>query len=208
MLISGDAELIITPKNKKILIDGGEKENILLEYLLDRQIMKLDYIMISHFDSDHCYNLIQIIENLRVKNLIISKQIEETELFNEIINLCKKHKVKVIIIEAGDEIQIEKKIKFKILWPTNKINSNSSINNHSIVAKLEYNNFSMLFTGDIERPSEEEIIKIYGEETVKSTILKVAHHGSNTSTTQEFLNKVSPQIALIGVRQRKQIWTS
>jgi len=164
--------------------------------------MKLDYIMISHFDSDHCYNLIQVLENLTVKKLIISKQVEETDLFNQIINLCKRNEVKIIVVEAGTEIQIEKHIKLKILWPTNEINSSSSINNNSIVAKLEYNKFSMLFTGDIEKESEEEIVKMYGKDVLKSTILKVAHHGSNTSTTQKILKKVSPQIALIGVRKR------
>jgi len=202
MYHNGDAELIITPKNKKILIDGGEKENILLEYLLDRQIIKLDYIMISHFDSDHCFNLIQVLEKLKVENLIISKQVNHTELFERIIEICQKYKVKLIIVEAGNEIQIERGISFKILWPTNKISTNSSMNNHSIVAKLEYNDFSMLFTGDIERQSEEELLKMYEKNRLKSTALKVAHHGSKTSSTQEFINSVLPRVAFIGVRKR------
>ena len=94
----GDCQLIITPRGKVMIIDGGEKENVLLEYLLDKQIMKIDYMMISHFDSDHCYNLIEILENLKINNLIVSRQIEETELFNIIIKICQKNGKNVIIV--------------------------------------------------------------------------------------------------------------
>lgn len=195
----GDCELVITPRGRKILIDGGEKENVLLKYLLDRQILELDYIIISHFDSDHCYNLIEVLERLKVKNLIISKQIEKTELFEKIIKICEQRKVNVIVVEAGNEIQVEKNIKIKILWPIKMIEQNLGINNNSIVAKLEYNSFSMLFTGDIEEKVENKVLELYSENELKSIVLKVAHHGSKSSSTDKLINKIKPKISVIGV---------
>ena len=193
----GDSSLVITPNGKTLLIDTGEEENVLLEYLLDRQILKLDYVLISHFDSDHCFNLIEIIENLKVKNLLISKQTEETELFNQTINLCQKHNVNVVIMEAGNTLKIDKEISLKILWPTkNEINL---INENSIVAKLEYKEFSMLFTGDIGEKTEQKLLEMYSKNILKSTVLKVSHHGSKASSSNEFLNAVMPQISTIGV---------
>ncbi len=195
----GDSELIITPKGKKVLIDAGEKENVLLEYLLDRKIMKIDYVLISHFDSDHCYNVIQIIEELKIENLIISRQTKNTELFNTIINLCNENRVNIIIVEAGYEIEIDKNIKLKILWPIKNENVINSLNNNSIVAKLEYNEFSMLFTGDIEEKIENKLLEKYQRNILKSTVLKVAHHGSESSSKEEIVKLISPKISVIGV---------
>lgn len=200
---SGDSTLIVTPTGKKILIDGGEAEqNILVPYLLARKIKTIDYIIVSHFDSDHSGALKEVVESLDVKNLIISKQIEQSEECDEMIKTAKKREVKVLFVEAGQELKIEKNISFKILWPVvkNQITENA-LNNNSIVTKLIYRNFQMLFTGDIEQIAEEKIVENYGV-GLKSTILKVAHHGSNSSSIESFINEVQPKIALIGVRKK------
>lgn len=193
----GDSTLIVTPKNKKILIDGGEgKTNVLFQYLLDRRINKIDYIIISHFDSDHCNGLIEIIEKMRVENIVMSKQSRESEEYKKILEIIKQKNIKVSSVKAEDKIIIEKNLYIKILNPAEKFEF-QDLNNNAIVAKLVYKNFSMLFTGDIEK-AEESLAKKYKNE-LKSTILKVAHHGSKTSTSEEFLKYVEPQIALIGV---------
>lgn len=93
-----------------------------------------------------------------------------------------------------------------ILWPDikNRIEENS-INNNSLVCKLNYKNFSMLFTGDIEEKAEQALISKYSNtDILKSTILKAAHHGSKSSSTEKFLNFVKPQITLIGVSQNNK----
>lgn len=193
----GDSTLIVTPKNKKILIDGGEgKTNVLFQYLLDRRINKIDYIIISHFDSDHCNGLIEIIEKMRVENIVMSKQSKESEEYKKILEIIKQKNIKVSSVKAEDKMIIEKNLYIKILNPAEKFEF-QDLNNNAIVAKLVYKNFSMLFTGDIEK-AEESLAKKYKNE-LKSTILKVAHHGSKTSTSEEFLKYVEPQIALIGV---------
>lgn len=198
----GDSTLIVTPKNKKILIDGGEgKTNVLFQYLLDRRINKIDYIIISHFDSDHCNGLIEIIEKMRVENIVMSKQSKESEEYKKNLEIIKQKNIKVSSVKAEDKIIIEKNLYTKILNPAEKFEF-QDLNNNAIVAKLVYKDFSMLFTGDIEK-AEENLAKKYKNE-LKSTILKVAHHGSKTSTSEEFLKYVEPQIALIGVGENNK----
>ena len=198
----GDCTLIITPKGKKILIDGGEGKNeILLPYLLDRGINKIDYIIISHFDSDHCNGLIEVMEKIKVGKVIISKQPGESEEYRNILEIIKRKNIEAYVVKAQDRITIEKDLYINILNPAGKLEFND-LNNNAMVAKLIYKNFSMLFTGDIEK-AEENIAQKY-KNNLKSTILKVAHHGSKTSTNEEFLKYVEPQIALIGVGENNK----
>ena len=94
MLVNGDSTLIISPLGKTILIDGGEPEkNILIPYLLARKIKKIDYMIISHFDSDHVGGLLEVMQCLKVKNAVISRQYENSENYQEFKNLVKKKKI-------------------------------------------------------------------------------------------------------------------
>ena len=177
----GDSTLIVTPSNKKILIDSGGADtgnfdvgkSTLLPYLLDRGITVLDYICISHFDSDHCKGFIYLLNNIKVKNIILSKQYKTTPNFEEIISIANRKKIEVLKVEAGDTLQIDKDVKIKVLSPTNELSED--INDNSIVMKLEYNNFSCLFTGDISNNVEKDLINTYNK-YIESDVLKVAHH--------------------------------
>jgi len=157
--------------------------------------------MISHFDSDHSGKAVEIIEKLKVKNIIISKQAEKSAQFEDTIKAAKENNVNIIIVEAGDIVKVDKEIYFQILWPTTEQTiTENALNNNSIVAKFVYRDFSILFTGDIEETAEKAILQEYKESNIlKSTTLKIAHHGSNTSSTKEFIEKVKPQISVIGV---------
>lgn len=200
MLVNGDSSLIITPGGKTVLIDTGEQDNVLLEYLLDRRIKKVDYLMISHFDSDHSGKAVEIIEKLNVKNIIISKQSEISKQFEDIIKVARQNKVNIIQVQAGDTVKIGEDIYFEILWPkTEKTIKENPLNNNSIVAKITYKDFSVLFTGDIEKEAEEKLLNEYDESILTSTVLKIAHHGSSTSSTEQFIKTVNPKVALIGV---------
>lgn len=103
------------------------------------------------------------------------------------------------VLESEQRINIEKNLYIDILWPVKNQISENPLNNNSLVCKLNYNNFSMLFTGDIEKVAEEKILKDIDNDLLNADILKVAHHGSKTSSTQKFIEKVQPKIALIGV---------
>lgn len=203
MLDNGDSTLIVSPYGKTILIDGGEPEkNTLIPYLLARKIKKIDYLVISHFDSDHVGGLLEVMEHLKVKNVVISKQIEYTKNYEILKKIAKEKNMKVHIVGQKNKIKIEKNLYLDILWPNQStIISENVLNNNSIVCKLNYGKFSILFTGDIEETAEKQILEYYKNnlKILNSTMLKVAHHGSKTSTTQEFLNAVNPKFALIGV---------
>lgn len=202
----GDSTLIVTPQGKNILIDGGGSEsydvgkNILLPYLLDRKVTKLDYVIISHFDTDHVGGILTVLEELEVKKVIIGMQYENSENYEKFLETAKNKKILVRQVQKGDKINIEKDVQIKVLFPEEKMIEENSINNNSLVFKLIYKDFSILFTGDIEKIAEEQIVNLYSRNNIlKSTILKVSHHGSKTSSTQEFLELVQPKIALIGV---------
>lgn len=172
-----------------------------MPYILDRGYTKIDTIIVSHFDTDHMTSLCQIMKKLKVKNVIIGKQFEDSENLQEFLKIAKEKNVKVNVVEAGDKISIEKNLYFHVLWPdSSNIITEKILNNNALVCKLYYKNFSMLFTGDIEESAEKELIKKYTDTNVlNSTILKVAHHGSKTSSIKEFVNLVKPKIAVIGV---------
>lgn len=204
----GDCTLIKTPTNKNILIDGGGSEfgsfdvgeNILLPYLLDRRVTTIDYLIISHFDSDHIGGLFTIMENLEVKNIIISKQGKDSQNLQKFKEIVKEKKINVQIVQKGDYIKIDKYSYFEILFPEENLISDNILNNNSIVARFNCDKFKMLFTGDIEEIAEKRLIELYGDNNkLESIVLKVAHHGSKSSSIAEFLELVNPQIAFIGV---------
>ena len=206
----GDCTLI-RANGKSILVDaGGSKDeksfdvgkNTVFPYLLDRGIVSLDYVIVSHFDSDHCQGFNFILKNMKVKTAIICNIGQESEEYNHFVILAKENKTKIRYVQKGSIIKLGKNKIIEILYPdkNEKINDNAK-NNNAIVFKLTWNKFSMLFTGDIEEKAERKILEMYKnkEEKLKSNILKVAHHGSKSSTMQEFLEIVKPSLALIGV---------
>ena len=204
----GDCTLIETPTNKHILIDGGGSEfgtydvgkNTLLPYLLDRRITTIDYILISHFDSDHIGGLFAIMENLKVENIIIAKQGEESDNLTKFQEVVHKKKINVIVVNKGDYIKIDKYSYFEILFPEENLINDNILNNNSIVARFNSLGLTMLFTGDIEEIAENRLCELYSNTNkLNAAILKVAHHGSRTSSTENFLELVRPKIVFIGV---------
>ena len=164
-----------------------------------------------------CGGLLYLMDEIKIKNIIIGKQFEESENYKKFVETVKNKKIRVNVVEVENRVNIEKNLYFDVLWPIsdNAISTNS-INNNSLVCKLNYKKFSVLFTGDIEKVAENAILMRYrnnanGEivkneaaskncsNIMQSTILKVAHHGSKTSSTVNFLETVKPKYALIGV---------
>lgn len=215
----GDSTLIRTETNKVILIDSGGStasssfdvgNKVLLPYLLDRRIKKIDFIIVSHFDADHCQAFETVIDNINVRKVVVCKQSMITQEYLNIINKCKKKNIKIIVVERGDKLKIDKRTEFEILHPGERFldDGKGGLNANAIVCKMNYklNNgkiFSILFTGDIEVEAEKELEQVYGKK-LKADILKVAHHGSKTSSREEFIKLVSPKIALIGVGENNK----
>lgn len=141
-------------------------------------------------------------QEIKVNNIIIGKQYKSSENYEKFIKIVKEKKITVKIVEGGEKVSIEDNLYFDIIWPfSDNMISDNSINNNSLVCKLNYKNYSMLFTGDIEAIAEKAILKKYSKSLniLKSDILKVAHHGSKTSSITEFIEKIKPKYAIIGV---------
>lgn len=154
-----------------------------------------------------CGGILTLIKKLKVKNIIITKQKEESENFKEFLKIIGKRQSNIILAEAEKRIEVEDNICIDILWPTSNLEiSENALNNNSIVAKINYKNFSILLTGDIEEKAEKKILENYqnNQRILKSNVLKVAHHGSKSSSTKDFLEKVKPDIAIIGVGKRNK----
>lgn len=204
----GDSCFIITPNHKTILIDGGGStsstfdvgKDTLIPYLLDKGYTNIDYVFISHFDQDHVGGILTLLEELSVEQIFISKQEEKSENYKIFLELVKKKNLKIQEVSAGDKITIED-LAFQILWPIEKQIEENQLNNNAMVMKLQYKEFSMLFTGDIEETAEKKILSVYSDnlDSLKATILKVAHHGSKSSSSEEFLKTVNSKVAVIGV---------
>lgn len=141
-------------------------------------------------------------QEIKVNNIIIGKQYKSSENYEEFIKIIKEKKINVKIVEGGEKVSIEDNLYFDIIWPfSDNMISDNSINNNSLVCKLNYKNYSMLFTGDIKAIAEKAILKKYSKNLniLKSDILKVAHHGSKTSSITEFIEKIKSKYAIIGV---------
>ena len=205
----GDSTVIKTVDDKFILIDAGEGKksgydygrNVLLPFLINKGARKIDFIFISHFDNDHIGGVFSLIEEFRIGEIFISNQKSGSENFERFLKVTRENRIKVNVVKQGDRINLEENLYMDILWPKEKEQiSENPMNNNSIVSKLVYKNFSILFTGDIEEIAEKEILNLYkNKNTLEATVLKVAHHGSRTSSSIEFLKAVKPKYALIGV---------
>ena len=204
----GDSCFIITPNRKTILIDGGGStsstfdvgKDTLIPYLLDKGYTNLDYVFISHFDQDHVGGILTVLKEFKVGQIFISKQGEESENYETFLKIVEQKQLKVREVKIGDKITIGD-VTFHILWPMEKQIEENILNNNAIVMKLQYKSFSMLFTGDIEEVAEKKILDTYKNhlDILKSSVLKVAHHGSKSSSTDEFLEAVNSKVAIIGV---------
>ncbi|MDP4091836.1 MAG: DNA internalization-related competence protein ComEC/Rec2 [Bacillota bacterium] len=204
----GDSTFIRTSSGKTILIDGGGDasnmnkspnigDTVVVPFLYDQGITGIDLVIASHSHSDHIQGLFPVIENFHVKNLILPDN-NDTKGFSLLEKEAQNEKVKVMLCSRGNIIQLDKYTYFEVLYPARgSCFDESSLNNSSIVLKLHYKDVSILFTGDIQTEAE-EIILDSGTD-LKADVLKVAHHGSSTSTGKDFINKVRPVMAVISV---------
>ena len=131
---------------------------------------------------------------------MITKQGKDSSNYQELLRLVKEKSIKLSYVKMGDKLKVDKEVFIQILWPQERLLQENILNNNSMVCKVQYHSFSMLFTGDIEELAEKEILQVYKDTTIlRATVLKIAHHGSKSSSTLPFLEAVKPQIALMGV---------
>ena len=143
--------------------------------------------------------MLSVLNELEIGKVIIGKQGKESEQYALFRKIVDEKEIPVIVVKQGNIINIEKHMKIKFLFPEDELITENVLNNNSLVFKLEYQRFEMLFTGDIEEVAEKQLLKMDSNGELKADILKVAHHGSKTSSIIEFLEAVNPSFAVIGV---------
>jgi len=203
----GDCILIEAPNKINILIDGGGTpqsnfdvgNKIVIPYLRRKGINEIDLLVLTHPHLDHLEGLLPIIRELKVDTVLDSGLISDLPEYREFISLIQKKGIPYHQAKAGDNFIFNNNLEIFLLNPlySSDVYNDSDFNNASIVVKLFYKNADFLFTGDIEETNEKKLL--IWDNILQSDILKVAHHGSATSTNLEFLDKVDPSIAVITV---------
>jgi len=195
----GDA-ILISQGSQQILVDGGPNPNkVCLELgkempFWDRTI---ELVVLTHPEADHVTGLVEVLQRYQVEQVMESSRENDTEIYWEWQRLIEEKGVKQTIAQAGQQIDLGYGITMEVLHPGEEPleDTNSELNNNSIVLRLVKGKVSFLLTGDIEQEAEFDLIA--RRANLRSTVLKVAHHGSDTSTTPEFLAVVNPQLAAI-----------
>lgn len=204
----GDSSLIITPGKKTVLVDGGGSSGqgpyyydvggkITLPALLHQGIWRIDTVIVSHLHDDHMEGLLKVMEVYPVKNLILPKVSAGVGSISgnsgQLFELCRSKGIEIYRLGKGDYISLGDEIRMDFMHPGDKANSDE--NENSLAGMLTYGNFRALLTGDIGKETEAEL----AYEVIQSGVLKVPHHGSGYSSSEEFLGKVSPRVSVISV---------
>lgn len=190
----GDAAFIETPQGHQILIDGGPDSTVLekLDKLLPFWDREIDAVILTHPELDHMQGLVEVLQRYGVGYILWNGAERETLGFKKWANLLDK--AKVIVAKAGVKIKAGS-AKIDILHPSGSLPGNDG----SIVLMLNYGKNSFLFTGDISNKAENQLVGSPTSHTLKADVLKVAHHGSKYSSSENFLAAASPKYAVISV---------
>ena len=196
-----DSILIDLPNDEVMLIDGGTYNmgKTVVDYLNQHGVTKIDYLVNTHPHGDHSGGLISVVgcDEFEIENIYMTKAFEAVPRFIEFTELLDSKRIESVETMAGDILLDEtvdgKRLKIKCVGPL-RIDEDE-FNNDSIVLKLEYGKTSYLFMGDAEEEEEQDILN--SGEDISCDVYKVGHHGSNTGTTQKFLNAVKPKSAVI-----------
>ncbi|MBS1787403.1 MAG: MBL fold metallo-hydrolase [Acidobacteria bacterium] len=200
----GDGLLIVSPGGKTVLIDAGNVQagDAVVAALQRRNIRTIDLAVATHPHADHIAGLRRVIGKLTVKQLLDSGQSFSSTEYEKLLRAVKERKVNYIKAGKGQTFDLDSGVHLEAFnprgnerWITPVREGGSVENANSIVLRLTYGNFSMLFTGDAETETEAEMIKT--KTSLRAQVLKVGHHGSRYATSESFLSAVAPQTAII-----------
>ncbi len=209
----GDSILIQTPGHYEVLIDSGGKinfekeewrkrkdpfdigEDVVLPFLHTRGLSKLDLAIVTHEDYDHIGGYLSIIDDIKIGTFVVSSEFPRTKYGEELQDKLNEKNINIVHINHQKTVQLDKHTQMLFL-PVD-VELSSKENNHSFAVYLKMYQTKMLFSGDIESDGEQQLLEQYGLPTVD--ILKIGHHGSNTSTSKIWLDALEPKAAIISV---------
>ncbi|MGM0575938.1 MAG: ComEC/Rec2 family competence protein [Myxococcota bacterium] len=195
----GDAALVVSPEGKTVLVDAGPRgaDDEVLEVLGREDVDRLDLAVGTHAHADHIGGMREVLQRVRARFFMDPGWDHGSATYSKLLAALERLGIPVRLARAGRTVDIGGGATFTILAPEEPLltDTRSDVNANSVVARLEWGEVSVLFTGDAEGVTERRLLKSGGE--LNSTILKVAHHGSRHSTSARFLRKVSPEAAVI-----------
>ncbi len=201
----GDAIFIQTPSGKQVLIDGGPSETQVLSQLGRRMPFwdrSINLVVLTHPESDHVTGLIAVLERYRVDMIVFREMALDSATYERWLEVIEAEGAVVYTGEVGLQLTLDQGLEMAVLHPGAELADDA--NNNSVVTRLTYGQVSLLLTGDIEAEVEGRLVGArrdapLRESPLRSTVLKAAHHGSCSSTTQAFLDAVNPQVVVISV---------
>lgn len=191
----GDSTLIQYGENT-ILIDSGPKdsEDKILSYLKALKLKDIDYLIATHPHEDHIGNMDEIIDTIKIKKFYAPYVISDTEEFSDLTKALNRKNLKINILNQNtSSLQLTKDISIEVFYPFKGLET-ENLNNYSSVIKFTFKDSSFLFTGDGEKEVNDYLL--LNSYPIKSTVLKLGHHGSSTSLDEDFLNEVNPKLAI------------
>ena len=190
----GDSIFIQLPNKETMLIDAGEAYEVdnVINYLNNLGIKKIDYVVGTHPHTDHIGGLEEVINTFDVGTIYMPKVSSNSKTFEDLLTTISNKGLKVKTAKSGVVVLSEDNLKLEFIAPNS--DNYSNLNNYSAVLKLTYLDNTFLFMGDAETLSEDEITS-----DVDADVIKVGHHGSDSSSSVEFVKKVSPEYAIIMV---------
>jgi competence protein ComEC len=207
----GDSLFLAFPRGRTMLVDAGGEllnfghggmhsgidigEDVVSPFLWSRGLQRIDVIALTHAHEDHLGGLASVFENFRVGELWVGRDVD-TAAYRRVLAIARARGVPVRHLRQGDSFN-EDGVAGNILWPDDLSEGRAAKNDDSLVMRLKDGAESFLLAGDIERPSERRILN--EDQTVGINFLKVAHHGSKTSTTDAFLAAAHPSFGAISV---------
>jgi len=199
----GDSALVTMPDGTTLLVDGGGNttdaarrigETVVSEYLWWRSLNEVDYVLATHADADHIDGLNDILKNFTVRSALIARRPTNDPEFSKFSQTLTTTNTHSELIQAGDVIHFGA-VEVSVLWPPGA--GEQSTNNDSITLRVKFGAHSILLTGDIEKPAERALVESHQDLT--ANVVKVPHHGSKTSSTDDFVRATNPDLAIISV---------
>lgn len=193
----GDSTFIELPDDECMLIDAATSDygNTITEKIEQYGYSKIDYLVATHPHADHIGGMTQIVEHFDIGEIYMPKVSTDTKTFESLLQAVSDKNMKINTAGAGKVIFSDSSLEMKFLSPEADV-SYDGLNNYSAVLKITYGENAFLFTGDAETDAEELVLDTYYNE-LDCDVLKVGHHGSETSSSAEFLNAVTPDYAVI-----------
>ncbi len=194
----GDAILIRSPEGKSVLIDAGTGKVDVVPMLKARGLTELNMVIGTHAHADHIGGMDEVLDAIPIKVYLDNGMPHTTRTYEKVMALVEAKEIRYIEGKRDQEFNLGSEVKLQVLHPQNVLlrNTRSDLNSNSVVIRMTHGNNCFLFTGDAEEPTEHQLVQ---QGVGTCDVLKVAHHGSNHSSTNHFLQTVQPKIAVISL---------